>query len=592
MGREKMKHALNISPDLKLPIDAATQTFAFIARKGAGKTYAAGKTVEELLYAGVQVVILDAVGNWYGLRISADGKSSGFDIPVIGGLRGDLPLQATAGELIADVLVESARSMILDISQFSLADRKRFATTFGERLWKQKKAETHPTPLMLVIEESQLIVPQFTGAGGGDVARMLGIYEEIIRLGRNYGIGVMMISQRPQSVNKEVLNQTECLFVGQVNGAQERDALKKWITHQGMDVHLVDELPHLKTGEFYVWSPQWLGILKKIQIGKKTTFDASATPKVGDKTVRRDPAPLDLSALQERMAQTIEHAKQNDPRELKRQIAELQKQLQTRPVQIQNAAPRIETQIEYVPQPVLNGEVKEFVASAKDVIQVLTTFPERMAEMLNPTFNPLVASLGLVLAKVEQVQQWKPTPQTNVQREFVRTPNPQREYQTRNVLTRITSPNSETKLPEGEEKVLKVCAMYPNGATRKQITILAGYKRSTRDAYIARLAQKGLVNIGERITATEQALNALGDFEPLPTGAALRQYWFENLPQGEKAIFEIAVQEGGAWISKSSLDDVLPYKRSTRDAYIARLAARQVIEERMGEIRASDELFD
>lgn len=145
---------LNISPDLALPIDAATQTFAFIARKRAGKTYAAGKLTELLLEAGVQVVILDTVGNWYGLRIAADGKGKGFDIPVLGGLRGDLPLQATAGELIADVVVETARGMILDISQFSLADRKRFATAFGERLWKKKKAEAHPTPLMLVLEEA------------------------------------------------------------------------------------------------------------------------------------------------------------------------------------------------------------------------------------------------------------------------------------------------------------------------------------------------------------------------------------------------------------------------------------------------------
>jgi hypothetical protein len=37
---------LHISPDLSLPVDAATQTFAFIARKGAGKTYAAGKLTE------------------------------------------------------------------------------------------------------------------------------------------------------------------------------------------------------------------------------------------------------------------------------------------------------------------------------------------------------------------------------------------------------------------------------------------------------------------------------------------------------------------------------------------------------------------
>lgn len=191
--------------------------------------------------------MLDTVGNWYGLRLGADGKSAGFNIPVLGGLRGDIPLEAAGGALIADIVVETGRSLVLDASQFSLGDRKRFAVTFGERLWQRKKGEAHPAPLHLVIEESQLIVPQFTGRGG-DEGRMVGIYEEIIRLGRNYGIGVSMITQRPQSVNKEVLNQTECLFVGQVNGAQERDALRKWITHQGMDVHLVDELPALKVG--------------------------------------------------------------------------------------------------------------------------------------------------------------------------------------------------------------------------------------------------------------------------------------------------------------------------------------------------------
>jgi hypothetical protein len=238
-----------------LPLDAATQTFAFIARKGAGKTYTAGKLVEQLLHAGVQVVVLDTVGNWYGLRMSADGKGTGFDVPVLGGLRGDIPLEAAGGALIADIVVETGRSMVLDASQWSLADRQRFAAAFGERLWLRKKGEKHPAPVHLVIEESQLIVPQDVR---GDTATMVGVYEEIIRLGRNYGIGVSMITQRPQSVNKEVLNQTECLFVGQVNGAQERDALKKWITHQGMDVHLVEELPTLKIGTFYVWSPQWL----------------------------------------------------------------------------------------------------------------------------------------------------------------------------------------------------------------------------------------------------------------------------------------------------------------------------------------------
>jgi hypothetical protein len=96
------------------------------------------------------------------LRLAADGKGPGFDIPVVGGLRGDIPLQATGGELIADIVVDTGRSLVLDISQFSLGDRKRFATAFGQRLWRRKKGESHSSPLMLVIEESQLIVPQFS----------------------------------------------------------------------------------------------------------------------------------------------------------------------------------------------------------------------------------------------------------------------------------------------------------------------------------------------------------------------------------------------------------------------------------------------
>src|SRR5262245_5885174 len=102
-----MSRTLELAPSLALPLDAATQTVAFIARKGAGKTYTAGKLVELLLDATVQVVVLDTVGNWYGLRLAADGKSKGYDIPVLGGLRGDIPLDPAGGALIADIVVET-----------------------------------------------------------------------------------------------------------------------------------------------------------------------------------------------------------------------------------------------------------------------------------------------------------------------------------------------------------------------------------------------------------------------------------------------------------------------------------------------------
>lgn len=310
-----------------LPVDGVTQTFAFIGRKGSGKSFSAGKIVEGIYAAGAQVIVLDSVGNWYGLRIAANGKDPGLDIPILGGLRGDIPLEATAGKLIADTAIETGKSLVLDISQFSKADRQRFAFDFGERLWSKKKAEQHPTPLHLVIEESQLIVPENLGTfEKAFAARMLGTYEEIIRLGRNYGIGVSMITQRPQSVNKEVLNQTECLFVFQITGYHERDALKKWIVHQGMDPKLTDQLPSLQVGNAYVWSPQWLEVLEKVQVGKKSTFDSTATPKVGETVRRVNPKPLNLDDLRTRMSATIKQFEADDPKSLRKRNAELERQ--------------------------------------------------------------------------------------------------------------------------------------------------------------------------------------------------------------------------------------------------------------------------
>jgi hypothetical protein len=48
---------LQLGANLSLPIDAVTQTFAFMGKRGAGKSFSAGKLVEEMLGAGAQVVI-------------------------------------------------------------------------------------------------------------------------------------------------------------------------------------------------------------------------------------------------------------------------------------------------------------------------------------------------------------------------------------------------------------------------------------------------------------------------------------------------------------------------------------------------------
>jgi DNA helicase HerA-like ATPase len=101
---------LRISRDLALPIEAVTDTFAFLAKRGAGKTYSASVLAEEMLKAKEQIVVLDPTGAWWGLRSSADGKGEGFPVTILGGEKGDVPLEETAGRLIADLAVDQPGS--------------------------------------------------------------------------------------------------------------------------------------------------------------------------------------------------------------------------------------------------------------------------------------------------------------------------------------------------------------------------------------------------------------------------------------------------------------------------------------------------
>jgi hypothetical protein len=272
---------IRLASNLELPDeDAATQTYGFIGRKSSGKTYAAGKLVEGLFLIGAPVIVFDPVGNWYGLRLSANGKSAGLSIPVFGGLHGDVPLEPAAGELLGKLLVERNMSAVVDVSAFTQGEMKRFVADFAETLYHH--AKNHRVPRMIVLEEAQLFAPQM--AKGQE--RMLGAIERIVRLGRNFGLGSCMISQRPQSINKEVLNQVECLFVGQLNAVHERKAIEAWVLGHGVEKSWTDRLPELQQGNMMVWSPQWLGVMKQVKISRKITFDASATPRLGAKPVK------------------------------------------------------------------------------------------------------------------------------------------------------------------------------------------------------------------------------------------------------------------------------------------------------------------
>jgi hypothetical protein len=379
-----MNEKLKVAAELALPLDAVTQTMAAIARKGAGKTYLASMIAEQMLDAHAQVIVVDPVGNWWGLRVAADGKSKGKDIFIIGGDHGDVPLVPEAGARIARLLVEKPVSAILDVSNFRKGQRLQFLTDFGEEFFHLKKRQRSPVHLFL--EEAQLLLPQRFGA---DQARLQGAWTDIVRLGRNYGIGETMISQRPQSIDKEVLNMTECLFALQVNGVAERKALEDWVREKNADRSIVNELPSLGNGEGFVWSPSWLRIFKRVKFSQKTTFNASATPEVGKAVKSATLSTVDVEKLRNDLQEVVSQAEKDDPKALRKQISELQRELAKKP----STAP---VSVETVPDPdavrkVVHAEVEQIVRNVirpavdKSIGGLLDGLVSRMESLIETT---------------------------------------------------------------------------------------------------------------------------------------------------------------------------------------------------------------
>jgi len=153
--------------------------------------------------------------------------------------------------------------------------------------------------------------------------------------------------------------------------------------------------------------------------------------------------------------------------------------------------------------------------------------------------------------------------------------------------------HSNGSLPLGERRVLTAIAQHRDGVTREQLTVLTGYKRSSRDTYLQRLKERGLVHVGpSEIVTTGDGVIALGpDFEPLPKGRALRDHWMERLPEGERRILDVLVQAYPHTVSREIVSDATEYKRSSRDTYVQRLKSRRLITTNSDGIRASEELF-
>lgn len=602
---------LRISPDLSFPTDVVTSTTVVYGGKGMGKTNFGSVLVEELAKAGLRFCLLDPMGVAWGLRHSSDGKGPGITCVILGGAHGDIPIEPTGGSVVADFVIDEGVNTIIDFSRhpngkmWSNGERVRFVTDYAIRLFERQGSLVEGRrrePLLQILDEAARYIPQAIPSGAIDLARCVGAWEQICEEGRNIGLGVAFLTQRSARMAKSVSELADVMLAFRTIGPNSLDAVLDWLGNHVEKSKIRDlaaQVRELDIGQALIVSPGWLKVERIAKIRARETFDSSATPRAGQKPVRvtGSGAKPDLGKYRERMAATIERAAANDPKMLKAKVADLEKRLAQA---AKSSAPPDPKAIDRAIDLALAARDKadrtamaSVVRMSREIVRLVDTVGVNLSTIQDRARDVEKAVDEKVLAVLD-AKSLPPMPSGPGKPETrgTFTPRPAPPARGRPYAPAVASGDiqGDGSIPSGERKIMVAIAQN-DGADREQLTVLTGYKKSSRDAYIQRLQSKGfLAQDGRLLQLTQEGMNALGEYERLPTGDRLREYWLNRLPEGESKILTVICHAYPRSIDRDSID--VGYQKSSRDAYIQRLAAKKLVTADRGTVTASANLFD
>jgi hypothetical protein len=540
---------IHLAKGLDLPADeAATQRYALVGLPGMGKSNAAGVLIEALLDHKEQVIVLDPASIHWSFRLEADGKTPAYNIVVMGGDHGDIPLTPTSGKLVAETLAGSNTSAVIDLSDFTIGDQRRFVTDFAEAFFHAKKRNR--SPVMVVLEEAHEFIPQQVGT---DQARMFGALKRANKIGRNYGIGWTYMDHRPQELNKAVLNLVSNLFVFGMSGKHERKAITDWLVESEVGGHdkLEAQLATLPIGTAQVWSPRWLKVDGQFQFPLKRTYDAGKTPVRGQSVVSLKP--INVAALAKAMGEIETAAKQNDPKALQRRIADLEGQLKARPPTAHVAAPVKIVEKEKI----VYALVREDFAAMDGLVAEV----DKQAAILIQTAHAAASALESLKRTVPK----RPKLQlVGVDRAVVPAP----------VIARGGDPNTQL-LPShwdrredlnggwpsefvGKMKdiVIALRSWYPRTLAKNQLALLVGMAAGGGgfNNYLGKLRTLDVINgQGDELALTGFGMSLVANPQSAVTADDILDLWRPQLPSKAFDMIMFLRRAGGADITKGEL---------------------------------------
>jgi hypothetical protein len=259
---------LNIgtSPAGPFTVDAnlvVTGRTCVLGSSGSGKSYAVGVLCEELCRNDVPFAIIDTEGEHTGLK----GKFEAIWV----GEEEDSDLSWENLDLV-DLARQAPdiSPLILDISD--LTDQKEKVAEFMGALY-QTLTERR-TPYLVVVEEADKFVPQY--------GQRVPIFAEVARRGRKRGMGLMICSQRPSLVDKNVLSQCGNQLIGKLIIQNDLQSVAQFFPGKG----LPKELTTLRAGQFFAMGA-FAPVPTLVSVRRRVTSPGGVTPALSKRVVKK-----------------------------------------------------------------------------------------------------------------------------------------------------------------------------------------------------------------------------------------------------------------------------------------------------------------
>jgi hypothetical protein len=227
-----------------------------IGQSGSGKSYLVGVMVEELCKLGLPFMVIDTEGEYASIKSRYNAIWVSENNP---------SADIKSSDNFAAVLSESIKYGIPIIYDLSDTIDKEASVQYAlSELYSMEEGAKRP--FLVVIEEADKFAPQV-------IRQKRNMIEEISVRGRKRGIGLLVATQRPANISKNVLAQCSYGFIGKLSIENDVQAIRILFSTQEQ----LDMLPRLQTGSFLPFGVEG-AVETVLKVKRREAVHSGSTP--------------------------------------------------------------------------------------------------------------------------------------------------------------------------------------------------------------------------------------------------------------------------------------------------------------------------